>query len=45
MHQGKTEISMEIAANVFVETVNDSWTKGRCGDWRSHRWHEMDAMM
>jgi hypothetical protein len=44
MHQGEAKISVEILANVFVETINDSQSEGGCSDQRSHRWREMDAM-
>jgi hypothetical protein len=35
---------MEIAADVFVESVNDGQCEGGCGDQRSRRWCEMDTM-
>jgi hypothetical protein len=44
MSRCKAEISIEILSNEFIEMVNDCQSEGGCGDRRSHRQHEMDAM-
>jgi hypothetical protein len=41
MRRGEAEISVEIAADVLVEAIDDSWGKGCCGDRRSRRRREM----
>jgi hypothetical protein len=41
--RGETKISMEIFADMFIESVNDSRSEGSCGDRRSRRWREMDT--
>jgi hypothetical protein len=43
MSGSEAKISVEILADGFVETVNDRWSEGGCGDQRSRRWSEMDA--